>query len=122
MQRIEGNRCICSGDRIVYECSISGPGSTVWSGTLFRCPVQRDEIILLHSRFGGVTKYCNTTNRSITVHSLDIENNCFTSRLYFSADSTMNSSTVSCIHDNEINLITIGSPTVIIGTGKIKKC
>ena len=122
MQRIGGNTCICSGDSIVYECSLSGPGYTVWSGTLFSCPVQRNEITLLHSRFDGVTKYYNTTNRSIVVHSVDSENNCFTSLLTFSADSTMNSSTVSCIHDNETSLITIGSPTVIIGTGKIKKC
>ena len=119
MRRIGGNDCICSGDRIVYECSLSGPGSTVWSGTLFRCPAQQNEIFFLHSRFDGLTKYCNITNRSLAAHAVKRENNCFTSLLNFSADPSMNNSTAMCIHDNEMDSITIASQTLIVITGKI---
>ena len=118
MQRIGGNTCICSGDRIIYECSVSGPGATVWSGSLFQCPAQQDELFLLHSIFDGVKKYCNTTNRAVVVHSVSHENNCFTSQLEFSADPSMNYSTVMCTHDNEVDLIAIASQTLIITIGK----
>lgn len=119
MQRIGGNECVCPGDRILYECSIFGVGSTVWNGTLFYCPAQNNEICLLHSSFDEMTMYCNTTNRSVAVHAIKSENLCFTSQLTFSADAGVNQSTVTCVHDNEVDLRIIGSHTVIVTTGKM---
>ena len=118
MRRI-GSECVCPGDRILYECSLSGGGSTVWKGTLFHCPTKFNELFFLHSRFDNVTEYCNSTSRSIAAHAIQIENHCFTSQLTFSADPGMTGSTVMCVHDKGDNSTIIGSHNVTITTGKL---
>ena len=121
MRRIGETECVCPGDEIRYEWSISGAGSTVWNGTLFHCPAQRNEIFLLHSRFEGAIKYCNSTNRSIAAHALKPENFCFTSQLIFNANAAVNRFTVTCAHDNEVDLMLsiVDSHTVTVTTGKL---
>ena len=121
MRRVGESECICPGDKIRYECSISGPGSTVWNGTLFHCPAQHNEIFLLHSRFDGAIKYCNSTDRFITAHAIKRENFCFTSQLTFNVNPGVKQTTVSCVHDDEVDLMlsVIDSHTVTITTGKL---
>lgn len=121
MQRVGENECVCPGDEIRYECSISGAGSTVWSGTLFNCPAQQNEIVLLHSRFDGAIKYCNSTNRSIAAHATEHEDVCFTSQLIFNASTAVNPSIVTCVHDDGVGLISsiVDSHTVTVITSKL---
>ena len=120
MQRVGENECVCPGDEIRYECSISGAGSTVWNGTLFHCPKQKNEISLLHSRFHG-TGYCNSTNESIAAHAIKRENICFTSQLIFNVNTAVNPFTITCAHDNELDLMPsiIDSRTITVTTSKL---
>jgi hypothetical protein len=121
MRRVGENECVCSGDEIRYECSVSGPGSTVWNGTLFHCPTQKNEIFLLHGRFNGTIKYCNSNDRFIAAHAIKRENLCFTSQLIFNASTAVNPSTITCAHDNEVDLMPsiVDSHTVTVTTGQL---
>ena len=121
MRRVGEDEGVCPGDEIRYECSISGPGSTVWNGTLFHCPTQKNQLFLLHSRFEGAIKYCNSTNRYIIAYAIKRENFCFTSQLIFNANTAVNPFTVTCAHDNEVDLMPsiVDSHTVTVTTGKL---
>lgn len=48
-----GSYCVCSGDTVMYECTVMGDcgGITVWMGDFFQCSSGRNMIELLHSDF-----------------------------------------------------------------------
>ena len=93
--------CVCPGDTLTYECTVTGLGSTIWTGTAFECPLTSNEIILLHSRFTsvyGASRSCN--NGDIVARSLSVEGNNYTSQLNVTITPFIAGKTVECLSDN----------------------
>ena len=111
------SECTCPGHAIIYDCSITGPGTTVWRGSAFNCT--GNEITLRHSRFesGGTAGECN--NRAIVGYSLHKVDNSYTSRLNISVITEMNGRSVECIYDNGSNTSLIGRDVITITTGTL---
>ena len=104
----ERNDCICPGENLVFECNVTGNGSTVFEGSFFECS---NEVILLHSRYvNGTTAMCNN---QLLALSNGVVNNTYISRLQLRlSDYTNIGKTVTCIHDN-------GKEASVIGNYKI---
>lgn len=106
---------VCAGQQLIYECTVVGPGTTIWEGTVFRCA--GGSVLLSHSQFlSGTTDVCN--NGRIVGHSLSvIDNNCYTSQLSITTDVTMDGESVQCVHNNRERDITIGTRIIDIIIG-----
>ena len=93
-----------------------GPGDiTVWKGSAFDC--SSNEIALIHSLFGSDTQSqtiaageCN--NGSIRAHSVQVEDNCYTSQLNITVNADMIGKTIECAHDDQSTESVIGTLTV----------
>lgn len=107
----------CPGDVLMYNCTINGGGSTIWSGSAFDCETRMDEIILRHSQFvSGSSGNCN--DGAVTAQSLGVvDSTCFTSQLSVTVDLEMNNKTVLCAHSSEI-ITTIGVGIISVATGE----
>jgi hypothetical protein len=101
----------------MYNCTINGGGSTIWSGSAFDCETRMDEIILRHSQFEtGSSGNCN--GGAVNAQSLGVINNtCFSSQLNVTVDLEMNNRTVQCAHSSE-TITTVGVGTISIATGE----
>ena len=112
--------CTCPGDILVYQCSTSGGGFTVWRGSAFDCQSSRNEIILPHSTFlSSSGQSCNGSKGAIVVDAIsDESDNCFTSQLTLHVNSDTNETRIDCFHviGNE-NLI--GINTIMISGEEI---
>ena len=92
------NGCVCPGDTLTYQCTVTGNGSTVWTGSAFICPSSNEEIVLLHSRFESANKSC--TNGAIVGQSVSVVGNLYTSQLNVTVTPDTAGKTVVCISDN----------------------
>ena len=105
---------VCAGQQLLYECTVVGPGTTIWEGSAFQCA--GGSILLSHSQFlSGITDVCN--NGDIVGRSLSVDNNCYTSQLSITTDVTMDGETILCVHNNRSKDITIGASTIDIIVG-----
>lgn len=117
------SQCICPGYNATYECSISGIGRTIWTGTGFRnCPGNVDRIILRHNQFsslGGAIGTCNSgtiVGQSIGVQDAD----CYISQLDVFVTSDIVGTTIVCSHDNgSAEFMEVGRSTLTTTTGTI---
>ena len=110
------NQCTCPGDLLEYECTAFGSGTTKWNGSAFDCTNNR--IVLRHSQFSGTgaTESCN--GGAIVGYSYgNSVNDCFTSRLNVTVDSSLDGETISCTHIGGETTTVIGINTVIITSG-----
>ena len=109
---LHSNDCGC----LIYECTISGEGLIVWSGSAFDCIGTGNEITLF-SRDQGITTECN--NGAIQAR----RNNNTNSQLIIT-DNSLSGSNIKCISDNGIDLTVIGNlsiPTIVASLGKYRK-
>ena len=113
----EISECICEGYSAVYECTVEGPGSTVWKGGSFRdCPNNR--ITLFHSQFrSGTNGTCNAG--SVVGRSVRVEGSCYTSQLNIITSPDVVGTTIFCAYDDGLNEMDIGNSTVTLTTGTI---
>ena len=90
--------CLCPGDTLLYECTVMGYGTTVWTGSAFNCRSSNNDIILLHNRFNnGTDGTC--TNGAIVGRSIAVDGNNYTSQLNVTITSDTAGKTIKCIHD-----------------------
>ena len=109
--------CMCVGDSLMYECSAFGPGTTFWEGTAFRS--ECSSIILRHSQFStsqGARGSCN--NGGIVGKSVNVVDQCYTSQLNVTIDSSLDGATVSCIHVSNGERRETGNSIITITAGK----
>ena len=91
--------CTCPGYEVVFECAVSGNGSTTWQGTaLANCDNSR--IILRHSEFtreGGyvIRKICGSSG-TVTGQGVSIVNDTYVSHLTITASQELNGSMIEC--------------------------
>ena len=114
------SECICQGYNATFECSVMGPGSTVWRGSGFRdCSDNR--ISLFHSQFSeGTVGTCN--NGAIVGRSIGVENSSYTSRLDVLVSPDLIGTNISCSYDDGLNEFNRGNSTIILTTGKCNAC
>ena len=103
------------GDVLMFSCTITGGGITIWAGTAFNCPSTANEIILHHSlgtSFGG----CN--GGAITAGNLGVVgHNCYSSQLNVTLSSDMNDKTIACTHNSGSTVTLIGVETLSLSVG-----
>ena len=111
------SECICRGYNATYECSVVGPGSTVWRGSGFQ-GCSNNQITLFHSQFSeGTVGICNFG--TILGRSVRVESNCYTSQLNIFVGADVIETTVLCSYDNGVNEIDIGNTTITLTTGML---
>ena len=105
------------GEVVNYTCTVvdtSGNppiGSTFWRGTAFNCPGSANRISLSHLSFNtsGDSGSCNSG--AITAESVNVVDNCYTSRLMVTISPALNGTTVECTLSG---VIAVGSRTLLI--------
>jgi hypothetical protein len=95
-------------DVLVFECSVVGGVSTVWSGTAFNtCDSTNNEIVLLHSRFSDTSNvwltFCN--DGAVVGQGLYAEQGQYTSQLNVTIDSALIGKSIACSRDDGVNNI-----------------
>ena len=94
--------CTCPGYEAVYECTVNGPGATVWRGTaLEECT--GGKIVLRHSDFESgynLNKTCGASG-PVVGRALSVANDSYTSQLTINVSQHLNGSTIECASDNE---------------------
>ena len=107
----------CSGDKLVFECTVEGGVATVWQGYVLECDNSNDKIVLLHSRFNtGTSSSCSS--EAVVGMSIRVENNLYISQLVVRIKDGMNKLKVKCVRDdgNGINgTDLIGQQNITIG-------
>ena len=116
------SQCTCLGFNLVYECTVvAESGATVWRGTAIDCSEIGYEIFLRHSS-GVFMQERGCENRDITAYGVEIEGNCYTSRLsVMISDPSMNNDSVQCFFTNGTS-IAVGLSYIEITKGKPFKC
>ena len=109
--------CICVGELLQFECTVSGTGTTIWDGTAFTdCTGNR--VALRHSQFReGTNNSCN--NGDIFGKNIgDGVDNCFTSRLNVTvSDTSLEGQTIQCNRVQSQTTFVIGTYTISLITG-----
>jgi hypothetical protein len=101
----------------MYECTVSGNGATIWTGTAFDCSSINNEFTIFHSTndTSEVPKYCS--NGAIIGRTIGpAENDSYTSRITIQVSNEFNGKTAVCVHDDGTNFIEIGSAMLNITT------
>ena len=111
-ERTTGLGCIPSGRTVIYKCTVTDPsnsalGSTVWSGSAFRCPTKSNRIMLAHSHFSE-TAECG----GLQVEALTAAGNNYVSQLNLTATTELNIKNISC---SLSGLTLVGSDILLIG-------
>lgn len=101
-----------------FECTTVGPGSTIWNGTAFDCPMSSNEISLRHTQFHNRMTKADCNNGNISVASVRVENDCYTSQLNVTISSRIDNNTIVCSHENNGNITNVGTKTLTLTTGK----
>ena len=91
--------CVCPGDILMYECTVTERGVTIWTGSAFNCSSSNNEIAFLHSRF-NVGTYDTCNNGAIVAMGLAAEGNNYTSQLNVTVTPDTAGKTVMCVGDN----------------------
>ena len=111
--------CVCPGDTLIYECTVTGGVATIWTGSALDCNHLK-EIVLLHNRFlDGIAGSCN--NGAIVVRSLSVQGDNYTSQLNVTVTSDTAGKTIECASDNGVN-ITLFFSTVIPAITGLSSC
>ena len=110
--------CLCPEGILVFVCSINGGVATVWKGSIFNCPGNRNEITLRHSvfndRISERTGSCN--DGTIVAYNIDVTNNIYSSQLNITVSPEMHNGTVECIQYRGFNstYVIVGADTLIL--------
>ena len=110
------NGCVCPGDTLTFECTVTGGGTTIWTGSAFDCSSKNNEKLLRHSQFShgkSTSGYCN--NGAIVARSHSVEGNNYTSQFNVTVTPGIGGKTIQCAHSGEyINyLLSWTLPTAI---------
>ena len=109
-----GRQYTCPGEVVNYTCTIvdsAGIGSTFWRGSAFNRPTSSNVISLTHSLFSTTGASDTCTGGAITAESVNVVDNCYTSRLMVTVSVGLNGTTVECTLSG---VIVVGSRTLLI--------
>lgn len=99
---------------LVFECNVTGNGSTVWKGTAFECSPSVNAITLLHSRFNSSNATGSCNNGAVVARGQHgSERGWYISQLkILTSTSISERATVECVYDNGTSEIGIGCHTL----------
>ena len=106
--------CGCCGQNVSYTCTVFGGVITVWAGTAFMCG--GNEIPLRHNQAEGDMGECN--NGAIIGYGIQFVSNYYTSRLDVTLSPELDGRTVTCSVNDGNNVMSVGTRTLMITTGK----
>ena len=109
------NDCVCSGQTLMFECNVTGVGSTIWRGSAFNCPLR--EIVLRHNQFVDSKGTCS--DGAIVAQGASVNDNCYTSRLNVTLSSSLNGESIVCAHHSSTGTTVIGTFLVNVTSGKL---
>ena len=112
-----GIQCACIGDRIIYNCTAVGGGTTIWSGTVLDCPLDGSVITLRHSQYASNQAFGFCNDGDISGRGIDVTNNCYTSQLSLTVRGSFANKTVHCILNSNEGIRTIGESLLSIVSG-----
>ena len=116
----EGTQCACIGERLTYNCNVVGSGTSVWSGTVFDCPMDGSLIILRHSQFASNRAFGICNNGDIVGRGVRVVNDCYMSQLNVTVRESYNNKTIQCISNLNEGMRTVGQSTLSIVSGMCK--
>ena len=99
----------------MFDCSIAGAGSTVWTGSAFDCTSSNNDITLLHSRFNE-SKYlleapsCN--GGDIWVQNISVNEHIYTSKISVNVSTHLFETNIRCLYDDGLNVTIIKNFTI----------
>jgi hypothetical protein len=96
---------------VIYECTVSGEGAIIWSGSAFECTSTNNELVLFGADLGYNIIVCN--NGAVKARRIN-----YTSQLIIT-DRYLSGSKIKCIHDDGTNSMAIHNVSVPIIAGKI---
>ena len=118
----KSDRCLCPGDVVIYECTVSGEeGDTaatfVWRGGAFNCKHSPNQITLLNNRNSSSENFSHSCNKGdIIGKNIRVENTSYgfsyTSQLLVTLTSDLVNSWIECVYDNGLNEALVGSLNV----------
>ena len=107
--------CACPGHNVIYECTVSGAGATVWRGEAFDCP----DITLYFTNTNSPAGERECNNGAITgrlIHAQP-EEGFYTSQLTVNVSSDTNGTNIECLYDNGATATEVGSSVLTITEG-----
>ena len=96
--------CACPAEVLIFNCTIIGGGATIWGGSAFICTT--NEIILRHNTFSTEMPSGVCNGGAIIGESVEVQNNCYTSRLRVTVSTGLNNKTVYCLHNTDTGTMT----------------
>ena len=112
-----GKQCACAGEKLIYNCTVVGAGSTVWNGTAFDCPLARSRITLRHSQFTSNQAFGVCNDGDISGRGLGVINNCYTSQLNVTVRENFDNKTVQCIQNSNQGIRQVGQSLLSVVSG-----
>ena len=100
---------------MLYECTVSGGGLTIWRGEAFDCPGTNNEIQLFHGI--NSTRECSNGNITGSLTSTQPNESPYTSQLTVRVGPDTNGTTIECIHDDGGNRNEVGSAVLNVTSG-----
>ncbi len=94
---------------MIYECTVSGEGAIIWSGSAFECTSTNNELVF----FGADLGYSVCNNGAVKARRVN-----YTSQLIIT-DRYLSGSKIQRIHDDGTNSMVIHNVSVPIIAGKI---
>ena len=106
---LQSNDCGC----VIYECTVSGEGPIIWSGSAFECIGTNNELVLF-----GVEQDTVECNKG----GIKAQRNGNYTFQHIITDEALSGSNIECIHENGTKSNVIGSlsiPTIAAYSGKL---
>ena len=116
---VSPNECICPGDKLTYECTVTKGAQTIWNGSAFDCPDRNNQI-----KFNSKLRYYRNrrcTNATIKGRIISTGGNNYTSQLSITVTPDTARKSIACLSNNERTTRPIFSlviPTIGLSTYK----
>ena len=122
LREIKPTGCVCPGDILTYECTVTGRPFeyTIWTGSAINC-LWGYEIFLPHYHFNESERTIRHCNGAIVARSLYVIDNLYTSQLSVTLTPDIMGQTIKCATDNGAHFI-IHHSTVIPTTTGLSLC
>lgn len=105
---------VCLEDVLIFECSVTGTGATVWRGSVFNCESKSNEISLLHSRFNtNISTISSCNDGAVVGQILYVDHDqYYTSQLNVTINFALIERDIICAYDDGVISHRVGCHTL----------
>ena len=110
MPAAANHQCACPGRVLTFNCTTVGLGTTLWTGSAFKCPNSANQIVLRNSKFSSasIESFGACNSGDIIAKGVNVDGNRHTSQLNVTVSAGLNQSYVECKYNSAEGLQTIG--------------